>query len=209
MTSRFLKLCLAGLLAPIAGEAQRRPFTQVYLSFDIAVQQIIGGSLIDGVDVLQQARRPVASLSVGARYQTRIGTVFGGAVGVGLARGNLDLRDPSRALEVAYHNRWQRHWALDLGQAVGPGRRTLVNAWLSEVTRDFQVDIASGSRRFAQRDEQGLLRYGIGVEHQVHPGIGIRGAVGSSRADFGGRPTNIVPDRPVDWQLGVTFGSRR
>lgn len=208
MTLRTRALLAVALFTPIAAPAQSRPYSQVYLALDLSLQNIIGGSLIDGVDVLQQARRPVLSLSLGARYQTPVGTVLGAAFGAGRTSGNLTLRDPGRSLEVSYHNRWQRHWELSVGQAVGPSQRTLVNAYLSEVTRNFQVDIAAGARQYAQRDEQGLLRYGIGLEHRLHPGLGLRGAVGSSRADFGHRTTNIVPSRPLDWHLGVTLGSR-
>lgn len=95
------------------------------------------------------------------------------------------------------------HWryGLTLGVATGDNRDTLVYAYLSETKRDFDVSIRYGDQQFGQHDGQGLLRFGIGVEHAFDDGGALRASLGSSRAIFGG-PTNITPQRPLDVALG-------
>jgi hypothetical protein len=209
MTSNHFRPCFfaLGLLAPLFGSVllaqptRSSNFTGIYAGVDVSLQNLIGGSHINGVDVLQQASRPVISLSVGARYQAPFGTVIGFDIGAGLTRGNLAQRETSPPLEVDYHNRSQRHWNITLGQTLGQSR-TLAFVYLSEVTRHFDVHIRQHGRAYTQRDEQGLLRFGAGVEQRVATPLSLRASLGSSRADFGTQLTNIVPRRPLDFSIG-------
>ncbi|MGE0555930.1 MAG: hypothetical protein AB7R55_21075, partial [Gemmatimonadales bacterium] len=201
----------AGLVAGASAVAQPAPgrtrhsFSGPTLAVDAGWQNLIGGALVGGVDMLQQSRRRVASVSVGLRYQTPIGTLIGGELGRGVVDGDLTLRMPSTPLTIEYRNRAQRHWGLVLGQAIGPGRRWLAFGYLSEVTRRFEVEIEEDASRYTQRDEQGLLRFGVGLERAVASPLSVRVTLGTSRADFGTRATNIVPRRLLEVGVGIVF----
>ena len=96
-----------------------------------------------------------------------------------------------------------------VGHALGDDRRTTVHLYLSEVSRSFAVDVDEAGARYSQRDGQGLLRFGLGVEREVTDAAALRVRVGTSRADFGGRPTNITPTRPVDVMIGAVLSPPR
>ncbi|MEZ4588579.1 MAG: hypothetical protein R2909_19545 [Gemmatimonadales bacterium] len=200
---------MAGLLTsrpavaqPSAGRTQHS-FSGPTLAVDAGWQNLIGGALVGGVDMLQQSRRRVVSVSLGLRYQTPIGTVIGGDLGRGAVDGDLALRMPATPLTIEYRNRSQRHWSLMLGQALGPGRRWLAFGYLSEVSRRFEVEIEEGASRYTQLDEQGLLRFGVGLERAIASPLSVRVTLGTSRADFGTRATNIVPRRLLDVGVGI------
>lgn len=202
-TRRFHAAVAAGavlflLLQPPMAAAQA--FSGPYAGVDVGRQHIIGGALVDGVDTLQQDDRFVTSLFGGLRAQLG-GVVIGGDLGVGRVDGQLTLADPGRRLTVNYQNRSQWHWAATLGHTVGAA--TLVFGYVSEVTRSFDVAIERGGQAFTQRDEQGMLRFGVGVERKLRGPLHLRGTLGSSRADFGGRPTNIEINRRLEFSLGV------
>ncbi|MGE0041692.1 MAG: hypothetical protein AB7H88_11145 [Vicinamibacterales bacterium] len=185
---------------PAAAQASAPPFQGLYAGVDVGRQQLIGGSLVDGVDTLQEDGRLVTSAFGGLRAQVA-GFVLGGELGLGLADGNLQLVDPDRGLTVDYRSRRQWHWALTAGHAVGS--RTLLFAYVSEVTRRFDVTIDREGALASQDDEQGLLRFGGGVERRLGGPFGVRVTAGTSRADFGGRPTNIAPGRRLEVSAGV------
>ena len=75
---------------------------------------------------------------------------------------------------------------------------------MHETTRDVDVTIRQGGSTFRQQDEQGLLAYGVGIERRLTARTSVRGALGTSRAEFDG-PTNTDPDQPVDVSLGSLF----
>lgn len=201
----LLGVVFAGAVPPSISAQARSHAGRVSLVFalDGGVQNIIAGALVSGVDVLSRASRPVGTLSVGLRGQTSFGLVAGFEVGIGLERGGLRHGDPQVPLEVSYRNRSQRHWAIILGQAVGSDRATLLHVYVSEVSRDFDVEVNEAGARYTQHDGQGLLRFGLGAEREVSGSAALRVSVGTSRADFGGRPTNITLGRPVDAMVGV------
>jgi hypothetical protein len=189
----------------VAQVPAREGRVSVFLALDGGVQNIIGGALVSGVDVLSQARRTVGTVSLGVRAESSFGLVAGFDVGVGVARGNLRLVDPDGPLEVSYKNRTQRHWNVMVGQALGPARETTIHLYLSEVSRSFEVDVNEAGARYHQRDGQGLLRFGVGIEREVTSATALRLRVGTSRADFGGRRTNITPSRLVDVMVGMAI----
>lgn len=201
-----LALCVGlGLLPAPSGAAARAPFDGFHAGIEAGMQNLIGGSLIAGVDVLEQESRAVGTLYAGWRKQFGGGFVAGIEAGVGLTDGNLRLDDPSQSLRVDYDNRTQWHYGLVAGHTVGAGRRTLAFAYLSEVSRDFDVTIENAFGRFEQRDEQGLLRYGLGAEHALRGPLRLRFTLGSSRADFGDRPKNLEPAARLDTGIGLTW----
>ena len=87
----------------------------------------------------------------------------------------------------------------------GSRRFTHVFAYLSELSRSFDVTITRAGTSVEQQDEQGLLHFGGGVEQRIAPRFSVRGTLGSSRADFAGRPTNITPSRPLEAAVGLLF----
>lgn len=196
------------LAGPPAADAQApggKARVSIVLALDGGVQNIIGGAQVSGLDVLSQASRRVGTLSLGVRAETSFGFVVGADLGFGVADGNLRLVDPDGPLEVSYRNRTQRHWNAVVGWAVGAERATTLHVYLSEVSRTFDVDVNEAGARYRQIDGQGLLRFGLGVERDVTKALAVRLRAGTSRADFGGRPTNITPARPLDLTAGVVL----
>ena len=201
----FVVAALAILTADVAGQTPVRPkgLSGVYLAVDAGWQNIIGGALVSGIDVLRQDRRRVATVSVGGRFQTSFGTLFGAELGLGFADGNLEHVDPSGPLTVRYRNRRQSDWYLTAGQTLDGARRNLVYFYLSEVSRTFEVTVVEPTRTSAQRDEQGLLRFGGGFERAVTNHFSVRLTAGTSRGGFANDATNLIPRRLLDLTAGA------
>ena len=187
---------------PPAALAQSSDFTGPYVGLELGRQHVIGGSLVNGTDTLQEDSRLVASAVGGLRGAIRR-LVVGAELGLGRLNGDLSLRDTAQDLDVTYANSGQWHWALTAGPAIAPG--TLLYAYVSEVTRQFDVRITQGRAVVVQQDDQGLLRFGLGLERRVARGAHVRVAAGTSRADFGGRRTNIVPGRRLELSLAALW----
>lgn len=177
----------------VSASAFAQDFSGPYVGLEASRQHLIGGSLVDGIDTLQDDSRLVVSVFGGLRVQTR-GFVVGGELGRGLTDG--DLRLEQAAFSVDYRNGSQWHWALHAGPTIGD--RTLVFGYLSEVTRAFDVTISQSGQTTAQEDEQGMLRFGAGIEQQLSTRLRLRLTAGSSRADFGDRTTNKVIGRRLE-----------
>ncbi len=206
LLGHWLALAVVSLVAigaaPATAAAQSTPFSGPYVAVDVSRQHVIGGSLVDGVDTLQEASRGVLSVSAG--WRRALGAVVVGAdVGLGRLDGALVLRDDATATTVRYDTSSQWHWRLTGGVTIGP--RTLAYAYVSEVTRAFDVTITRRGATTPQRDEQGLLRFGGGLERRVGGPVHVTVAAGSSRADFGGRQTNIEPGRRLEASAGLVL----
>lgn len=185
---------------PALASAQRAGTTGPYVAVDGGRQQVIAGALVDGLDTLQEDVRTVTSLNGGWRVGlARL--VVGAELGRGWFDGALERRDA--ATVVRYEGGSQWHWGLSAGLRLGGA--TLVYAYLSEVTRAFDVTIAQPGGTVAQQDEQGLLRFGAGVERRLRGPLAVRATAGTSRADFGDRPTNIDPRRRLEASLGLVW----
>lgn len=198
MITTVLKSVLFLIVAASAAHAQT--FSGPYAGLEFGRQHVIGGSLVDGVDTLQEDSRLVSSGFAGLRVQAAR-FVVGGELGVGRMDGDLRLTDPARALAVDYLNDGQWHWGLQAGYAVRD--HTLLFAYLSEVTRTFDVTITRSGLTTPQQDEQGLLRFGAGLEQRVAGPLHLRVTAGTSRADFGGRPTNLTIGRRLEAAGGL------
>ncbi len=201
MRSTVLKLLLfVVLLTSRAASAQT--FSGPYAGVEFGRQHIIGGSLVNGVDTLQEDSRLVTSFFGGFRVEVKR-FVVGGDAGIGLMDGDLSLNDPAQALSVDYRAGSQWHWALHAGYAVRPA--TLVFGYLSEVTRSFDVTVTQSGHATPQEDEQGMLRFGGGVEQRLRGPLHLRVTAGTSRADFGGQPTNIDVNRRFEFGAGLVL----
>jgi hypothetical protein len=192
---------LAATTEPAAAQsAANRAYRGLYAGAEVGRQHVIGGSLVDGVDTLQDAARTVATMFGGLRGQ--IGRlVVGGELGLGRMDGDLRLEDLERAMVVGYAGDSQWHWALNAGYVVRPG--SLIFGYVSEVTRNFDVTIERPESTVLQQDEQGLLRFGAGLEQQLKGPFRLRGTLGTARADFGGRQTNVVITRRLELSMGL------
>ena len=173
-------------------------FDGFYAGVDIGRQNVIGGSLVNGIDVLAQDSRTVVSFFGGFRKQFAGGFVLGAEGGYGVMDGDLALADPANQLFVAYDNNSQFHYGLILGHTLGSKKDMLLFGYVSEVSRSFDVAISSAGSAFTQTDEQGLLRFGAGIEKHVAGPFLVRATAGTSRADFGGAVTNIDPATKFD-----------
>jgi len=183
--------------------AQARHFSGIYLGVEAGRQSLIGGSLVSGVDVLAQEDRRVAHVLGGGRYQLGNGLVVGAEASYGPIDGALRLSDPGASLDIEYESNRQKAYGLMGGLALGSSRDWLVFAYLAEATRVFDVTIRQGTTTVFQRDEQGMLRFGAGVEARLLGSLHLRASAGSGRADFGDRPRNIDPERRLELAAGA------
>lgn len=200
----MLVIALLGMLSADA-PAQDKAFGGGYAGVEVGRQSIIGGSLVGGVDMLSQDGRAVVSLLGGARYQFGFGLVVGVEGSVGFMDGDLRLADPGAGLQIDYETRSQTSLGVLAGYALGPARTWLLFGYLSEATRTFDVTIQQTGVVTEQRDEQGMLRYGVGAEIRILGGLHVRASGGSGRADFADRQTNIEPERELELALGVLY----
>ena len=195
-------LWVLGLAAlPGALAAQDRSFHGLYLGVEAAREDFIGGSFVNGTDFLAQETRTVVSLVAGARYQTSIGIVVGAEGTRGWTDGDLALEDPANDLSIEYANGSQTSLGGMVGYATGASKSVLIFAWASEVTRNFDVRAVQSGTSFIQEDEQGMLRYGLGIEVAAVRYLRLRFKIGKGRADFGDAITNITPENPL--QVGL------
>jgi len=195
-----------GVLAasPVAAQPVQRSFTGLYFGVEAGVLNVIGGAQVSGLDVLAQDTRGAVTFLVGGRYE--FGRLVAGVeFGAGWEDGDLTHDDPGAALHVDYRNQGHTRIGGTLGVTLGAQRRTQVFGYVAELSRSFDVTVTQAGVISEQRDEQGLLRYGAGVEQVLGHRLAVRGTVGSSRADFGGRPTNLTPNRPLEAAVGVVF----
>jgi len=194
---------IAVLIIPDRMPAQDKAFSGPYAGGEVGRQNIIGGSLIDNIDFLSHDTRRVFALQAGARYQFDFGLVVGIEGSVGRMDGKLALSDPAKQLDITYDNDRQTTVGLISGFALGPQKRWLLFGYLSEATRKFDVMIKREGTRFEQRDEQGFLRFGIGVEKQFLNRLNLRISAGSGRAAFGDRQTNMKVTRKVEFGVAA------
>jgi hypothetical protein len=190
---------------PAAAQPAEKPFSGLYAGAEAGVLNVIGGSLVNGVDTLAQDTRGALTIVVGGRYQFTNRLVLGVEFGAGWEDGDLSLDDSTSGARVEYANDTHTRIGGIVGVVLGASRRTLVFGYLNELSRSFDVTITQATGTTTQQDEQGLLRYGGGVEQRIARRLTLRATVGSSRADFGGRTTNITPDTPLEAAVGVLF----
>lgn len=202
---RLVLLAVPALAWPGTSAAQtsEKAFTGLYAGAEAGSLNVIGGALVNGVDTLAQDRRGAVTFIAGGRYQFARRLVLGIEFGAGWEDGGLRLDDGTSGTRVEYANDTHTRLGGTVGVALGSARRTHVFAYLSELSRSYDVTITLAGAVTTQRDDQGLLRYGGGVEQRIAPRLTLRVTAGSSRADFGGRTTNITPTRPLEMAAGL------
>jgi hypothetical protein len=193
------------LMASVNMLAQEKVFSGPYALAEVGRQNIVGGSLVDNIDVLSQDTRTVFGLQVGLRYQFDLGFLLGMEVGIGSMDGDLSLSDPANQLDIIYKNDKQTLYGLTGGFVFGAKKEWLVFGYLSEATRKFNVAITQGTVRFNQKDEQGMLRYGVGLERHIIKYLNLRISAGTGHADFGDQQTNIKVKNKFEFAASVVF----
>ena len=179
-------------------------FNGLYAGVSVGRQNIFGGSYINGVDILSRDTRFAIDLNAGYRiYLVSKRLVFGPEVSFGYTDGNLQYNDPDKILHINYKN--DKQWCLGgvLGVALGKNNNCLVFLYLNEVKRKFIVSIRDAKGSYTQRDKQGMLRYGLGVEFPIINRLHTRISIGSGRADFGELITNINVNHRIDINGGL------
>ncbi|MBO6505061.1 MAG: outer membrane beta-barrel protein [Kordiimonadaceae bacterium] len=180
-------------------------FHGIYLGSEIGSQNLFGGALINGADILTEDKRFVASGFIGARYQFESGLVLGFEGQVGATDGDLTFSDTAQGLTIGYENNSQSAYGLTLGYAFGEHKDWLLFAYGLETSRDFDVTITGPLGTGTQNDNQGMVRYGVGLEKAIGSGLHIRAAVGSLAADFGDTNTNIDVEGKLEATIGILF----
>lgn len=198
----------AGIASPAIAQ-EYVSFSGPYFGLEFSRQNVIAGALVAGVDMLAQSSRNLPLLNSGYRYQFRSGLVIGAEVSYGGTATDLGLSEPAYDLTIDYKGNTQFSFGGVIGYAGRATRETLIYAYLSETKRTFDVTIRGPLGVGTQTDKQGLLRYGLGLERRLTGPISIRASLGSSRADFGGRLTNIDPETKIDVVLGVQWQFRK
>jgi len=184
-------------------------FDGLYLGANAGSQNLFGGSFVDGVDVLAQESRFVAELFTGFRKQFLKGRLMAGAeVQIGITDGDLRHENPDNSLTINYKNNFQSGYGLTLGGIFLKKKNLLVFVYAFETERKFDVNIQQDGYSFNQKDEQGMLKYGLGLEAKLWRGLHARATAGRLRVDFGDQITNIEVDDKWDLTAGVVWQFR-
>jgi len=191
MIGRMMAAAVALAPGVLAAEAEAQAFDGLYVGVSVSLHNVIGGALVSGVDVLVQETRPAVTFFGGYRKE------------FGFEDGDLEFREPTNSLAIDYAN--NTHWRYGGYIGFKASEETMLFAYLNETKRDFEVSGRGILGNFTQNDGQGLLGYGVGVEYGGLGAVNLRGTIGSSRADFGGRRTNIEPDKPIEVSLGALY----
>lgn len=179
-------------------------FDGLHFGANAGSQNLFGGSFVDGVDVLAQESRFVAELFSGFRKQFLKGRLLAGAeLQMGFTDGDLIHEDPTQSLIINYENDFQSGYGLMLGSVFLKEKTLLIYAYAFETERKFDVHIHQGEHSFKQKDEQGMLKYGLGLEAKIWKGLHLRTTAGRLRVDFGDLVTNIEVDDKWDFTVGV------
>ncbi|MBP6185213.1 MAG: hypothetical protein KA479_09755 [Saprospiraceae bacterium] len=202
----FISFCINEPNCLAQNEILSRHFNGLYIGANLGSQNLFGGSHVDGIDVLAQESRFVAELFSGYRFQfwqNRI--VAGPEVQLGFTDGNLKHDDPAHSLMINYKNNFQYGYGLILGGVLLHSKNMLAFAYAFETERRFDVTITDKFGPYKQKDEQGMLKYGIGFESTIWRGLHARATVGRLRVDFGDQVTNIKVDDKWDFTVGVVY----
>ena len=181
-------------------------FDCLYFGLTVGLQNVVGGSLVNGKDLLARDTRPTLDLNVGYRFQVcNKKLVLGPEISFGIVRGNLEYDDPTQGINVQYRNHTQRSLGGIIGLVIGSDKNSLVYVYTNEIKRQFDVTIIDSFGSYKQKDKQGMLRYGGGFEFPLGTDIHLRTSVGSGRADFGDQITNIQVNNKLDFMSGVVL----
>ncbi|MEQ8361743.1 MAG: hypothetical protein RH948_02685 [Cyclobacteriaceae bacterium] len=190
----------------IKSDSTQVHFDGFYFGLNGGSQNVFGGSFVNGIDILAQESKFVAELSLGYRKQfLKNRLVLGLQYQMGFLNGNLSYYNPVEPLSINYKNSFQSGFGGLFGFTLGPGKNWLIMGYVNETKRKFNVRIQQGTSKFSQTDEQGMLKYGIGIERQLYRKINVRAQFGGLNVDFGELITNIDVEDKYDLTLGIVL----
>lgn len=202
---RIAILLLLFLLVKVTGFTQTK-FKGFYSGALAGSQNIFGGSYVEGRDVLAQKSGFVIEFPIGFRLQAlKQSMVLGLEFSLGFTDGDLLHTDDPKPLTIKYSNSFQRGFGGMAGWVPGRKKNLLVFAYLNETKRKFEVEIRDRHGVYKQKDKQGMLKYGLGMEWPITKFLHIRGSAGLMRVDFGERITNINVEDKADVMAGLIF----
>lgn len=201
----FILLVLSGqnVLQAQTGETKTRHFNGFYTGVEVGQQNIFGGAFIAGNDILSESTRFTASGLLGWRRQLKNGLVFGLEGQLGITDGDLAFNDSTLGLSIAYENNSQAAYGVTMGYAFGTRKNWHAFLYGYGVSRNFDIKISGPLGSGTQRDNQGFIRYGIGLEKALSRRVHIRGSAGTLTVDFGDLPTNIDVEGKIDATLSL------
>ena len=202
----ILALFLTG--SPVLGQqaGSDKVFDGLFFGLEVGAQNYFGGARIGTTDVLTRDTRWVADLSLGYRKQILDDRLYVGLrVHYGVTDGDLRNPDFGPGVTLFYDNDSQVGVGGEVGLVLGSRRRLALFLYGYETERDFDVTITTSTGSFHQSDEQGVFRFGLGVELRFRKGFHVRGTLGTGRADFGDRAVSQDVDGRTDVGLGVVF----
>lgn len=186
-----------------------RFFDGIYLGVAAGSQNIFGGSFVDGVDILAQDSRFVLDWAAGFRKQFFRDRILAGVeFQVGFTDGDLAYAEPAAQRSIKYENSTQSGLGLTLGIALGKRKNILLFGYGNETKRNFDVTVMDGAQSYRQKDKQGMLKYGLGVETHLWKGLNARATAGRLRVDFGDQVTNIDVEDRMDFMIGLVYQFR-
>jgi hypothetical protein len=129
----------------------------------------------------------------------------GAELRLGVLDGNLEHNDPDEPIRITYKNNTQFGYGLTAGVIFGRQDKNLLLIYINETTRKFDVTLVDEFGPYYQKDEQGMLKYGIGFERLIWKKVNARLTAGMLSVDFGDRMTNINVEDKIDLMAGVVF----
>ena len=191
-------------LSPIAQANEPGPRYQgVYTGISIGKQNYFGGAFLDDLDVLSQKSARLIDLSAGWRTPLSEGWVLAIEGAYGIADGNLFLQNANYTID--YQNEYQLSGGLIAGKIVGQAKNWMLFAYSYFTLRKFDIQISSATGSFSQQDEQGVWRYGLGLERRLLKNWSVRASLGQTYVDLGGLKTNIEVNDKADAMIGLVY----
>lgn len=206
------KILLFGALmysVTIARAQDSKRFDGLYVGFVVGAQNIFSGALIDEIDVLKNQNRFTTDFSVGFRKQIAKERILVGAeLRVGLIDGkmNRQYNNGFQDIQISYETNIQSGFGINLGAVLGEKKTWLVNTYLFEVNRTFDIIwVEQNGTIHNQEDGNSYVRYGLTVERTLSNRINCHLSFGNIHVDFGDANTTESVNDTVEWMLGLNY----
>jgi hypothetical protein len=181
-------------------------FDGMYFEVNVGSQNVFGGSFVNDMDILAQESKLVTEIGLGYRKQFMNNRLVTGlAFSLGFLNGNLEHISADDPLKINYKNSSQYSFGLITGILLDKHRRFLLYGYLNETKRKFHVIIDQPPYNYTQRDKQGMLKFGVGMEYQVFKRFHVKASFGGLRVDFGELKTNINVEDKYDLMTGIVY----
>ncbi len=185
----------------------RQLFDGLYFGITGGSQNIFGGALIDNLDLLGQKSGLVVEFLSGYRKQFKNSRfLLGAEAHFGLTDGNLVETDPRYLFDVNYKNNTQYGFGINGGFILGKNKNFLLYSYAHVINRKFDVEfITTNGILNTQKDGQGFIRYGLGVEVNLIKKFNARASFGKLNVDFGDLIISQDVEDKFDFNLGIIY----